>query len=105
MSDERQRFQQWEQALRDRELAVRLRELELEVDQQRLPPSPAKRATPERRPQNFLRRFYKKIENVAKFLGIVVLVIVGIQIASWLAGTIILCGIIWMAYKIFFESD
>lgn len=105
-SDKRRQLQQWEQELRDRELTVRLRELEAEINQQH-PPHHAhlKNAAPHAEPLNFIKRFYRKLEKVAKFLGIVVLVVIGIQIASWLAGTFILIGIVWLAYKIFFEND
>ncbi len=105
-SDKRQQLQQWEQELRDRELAVRLRELEAEISQQHSSRhSHLKNAAPHAQPLNFLRRFYRKLENVAKFIGIVVLVVIGIQIASWLAGTFIVIVIVWLAYKIFFEND
>jgi fatty-acid desaturase len=106
MNSDKKQFQQWEQELRDRELAIRLRELEAEINQQRSPhQAHLRNATPQSNPLNFVKRFYRKLENVAKFIGIVVLVIIGVQIASWLAGTFIVIGIVWLAYKIFFEND
>ncbi|NJN59693.1 MAG: hypothetical protein HC879_20520 [Leptolyngbyaceae cyanobacterium SL_5_9] len=106
MNSDKKQFQQWEQELRDRELAVRLRELEAEINQQH-PPHHAhlRNAAPHAKPLNVFKRFYRKLENVAKFIGIVVLMIIGIQIASWLAGTFIVIGIVWLAYKIFFENN
>jgi fatty-acid desaturase len=105
-SDKRRQLQQWEQELRDRELAVRLRELEAEISQQQSSHrTHLKNAEPQTQPLSLLKRFYRKLENVAKFIGIVVLVVIGIQVASWLAGTFIVIGIVWLAYKIFFEND
>jgi hypothetical protein len=106
MNSDKKQFQQWEQELRDRELAVRLRELEAEVNQQH-PPHHAhlRNAAPRAEPLNVLKRFYRRLENIAKFIGIVVLMIISIQIASWLAGTFMVIGIVWLAYKIFFEND
>ena len=106
-SNERERqLQQREQELRDRELSLRLQELEAEISQKQIVHQPGVyKTTPHQKPQGSLKRFYRKLANIAKFVAIVVIAVAAVRIASWLAGVIIVGGIAWLAYKIFFESD
>jgi ferric-dicitrate binding protein FerR (iron transport regulator) len=92
--------------LQEQEHALRLRELEVEINQQtlttQLPISPT---TKHQEPETIIRRRYRQARTVAKFLGIVVAVVVAVRIATWLATAILVGGIAWFAYTIFFESN
>lgn len=92
-----------EKELREREHALRLRELEAEINQTHQPPlyetakhQPSKKS---------LQQWSKQLVNVAQFMGIAVAVIITIRIATWLTGVVIVGGVAWVAYKLFFESD
>lgn len=89
-----------EQELKEREHALRLRELEAEINQ-----PPLYETVKHQRSPNFLQNWSGQLVNVAKFLAIMVAVIVTIRIATWLTGVVIVGGIAWVAYKLFFASD
>jgi Flp pilus assembly protein TadB len=95
-----------EKELQAREHALRLRELEAEIDQQ---PStnqlPISLTIQHQEPERAIRHRSRQALNVAKFLGIVVAVVVAVRIATWLATAVLVGGIVWVAYKIFFESN
>ena len=95
-------LQRREQELRDREHALRLREIEAELSQPSLGVSPTVKHT---EPESAMRRRLKKLQNVATFFGIVVVVAVAVKIANQLAMAVIVGGIAWVAYKMFFEGD
>jgi sugar phosphate isomerase/epimerase len=95
-----------EQALQARERALRLRELEAEIYAQNTPPEPP--IVPTRRhqePERAMQRQFRKVLEVAKFLGIVVAVVIAIRIATWLATAVMIGAVAWIAYKLFFEGD
>ncbi len=109
-------LQRRERELQDREAAIRLRELEAEINQ--LPPasgssgssgspgssrssgSTTALAPSPRTPTPLVR----KIINAAKFLGVVVVAVVAVRIVSWAASLVIIGGIAWLAYQIFFAD-
>ncbi|UBF28424.1 hypothetical protein K9N68_11440 [Kovacikia minuta CCNUW1] len=94
-----------ENELQAREHALRLRELEAEIYQQASSQEPPIAPTTKHQAsENTLKQRYRQALNVAKFLGIVVAVVVAVKIATWLATAIVVGGIAWVAYKIFFES-
>ena len=95
-----------EQELRKREQEIRLRELEAEID----------RSVPEYRTTKYeeqdsqvkegkLQQWRRKIIAVAQFTGIVIATVVAVRIASWLATAVIVGGISWIAYKMFFANN
>lgn len=90
-----------EQELRDRETALRLRELEMEISQ---PPIPVYPTTKHEAPPSKLKQRLRQATNVAKFLGIVVAVIVAVKVAMWAATALMVGAIAWIAYKIFFDD-
>ena len=92
-------LQRREQELKDRELAIRLRELEADVNE---PPS---KTVKHSETKGSISPWYRKLFKVGKFLALVVVTVVAIKIAAGLAGVLILFGIIWAAYKVFFEGD
>ena len=95
-----------EQELRKREQEIRLRELEAEIDR----PVPEYRTIKYEEPdskvkEGKLQQWRRKITAVAQFTGIVIAVVVAVRIASWLATAVIVGGIAWIAYKMFFAKD
>lgn len=89
-----------ERELQAREQAIRLQELEAEINQPWL-----SETVKHQQPKDSLKQWYGKLVNTAKFLGIVIAVVVAIRLAFWLATVIMIGGIAWMAYKIFWEGD
>ncbi|MEM6448177.1 MAG: hypothetical protein AAF704_16675 [Cyanobacteria bacterium P01_D01_bin.123] len=103
--DKPQHLQQELRELEDRERSLRLRELELEIEQ------PATDVQVEVMPKESglvgsrLRRWRRKIVMAAKFFGLVIAIIVAVRVAAWLAGAVMVVGIAWLAYQLFFDSD
>ncbi|MEW5858084.1 MAG: hypothetical protein AB1861_11980 [Cyanobacteriota bacterium] len=93
-------LQRREQELQERERANRLREIEAEINQ-----PPLHQTTKHQDPQSSPQRWYKKLANVAKFLAIVVTVVVSIKLAATLSSVIIVGAVGWVAYKLFFEGE
>lgn len=91
-----------EQELQAREQAIRLKELEHELYQKE---APFYQTVPDRPPENKLKRWMKQGVKIGKFLGVVVIGIAAIQLGAWIAGCILVGGIAWFSYKIFFEAD
>ncbi|MEM1254953.1 MAG: hypothetical protein AAGI69_21165 [Cyanobacteria bacterium P01_H01_bin.21] len=91
-----QELKEWEAALKDREIKVRMRELESEIDA----------AAPAKPKVN-----HKEAAGVAglpkfvQFALIVVGVIIVARLLSWLAGVLLLAAAGWVLYKLFFERD
>jgi tetrahydromethanopterin S-methyltransferase subunit F len=77
---------------------LRLQQLEAEIHQQ----SQLDRQQATTRSLN--RRLISAL-NVAKFIGIVVGVILLMRIATWLASVAIVGGVVWVIYKLFFAPD
>lgn len=98
--DQETELQRLERQLKEREHALRLREIEAEINQ---PPlyETVKHKDVERAP----KRWYGKIVPVAQFLGIVVAVVVAMRVAMALAYVVIVGAIAWVAYKLFLERD
>jgi len=95
-----------EQELQERERALRLREMEAELYQQAPPNEPPLSPTTKHQASgNQLSQKYRKLLNVAQFLGIVVAVVIAVRIASWLATAVMIGGVAWVVYKMFFEAD
>lgn len=95
-----QEIQRRQRELEAREQAIRLRELEAEINQS-IVYEPVKYQEPERR----VKLWGKKLGMAVRFLGIVIVVGVAVKVASWLATAVIVGGISWIAYKIFFEKE
>ncbi|MEM7063520.1 MAG: hypothetical protein AAF572_10200 [Cyanobacteria bacterium P01_B01_bin.77] len=103
MNPERQskeeELQHREAALKEREIKVRMRELESEIEQA----NPAQ-PTAKRKPTSS-RGWFERLPKFVQFGLLVVGVIVGIRVATWFAGVLILFGIGWVGYKLFIERD
>jgi Flp pilus assembly protein TadB len=99
-NDNKNELQRRERELQEREKALRLRELEAEINQ-----PPLYETAKHQEPQSSLKRRYGQLINVAKFLAIVVAVVVTIKVGLTLAYVLMIGAIAWVAYKIFLESD
>lgn len=98
--DRETELQRLERQLKEREHALRLREIEAEINQ---PPvyETVKHKEGERAP----KRWYGKLVPIVQFLGIVVAVVVAMRVAAALAYVFIVGAISWIAYKLFLERD
>jgi uncharacterized membrane protein YecN with MAPEG domain len=105
-NDKEEELRQREKELKDREQAIRLREMEAELYR----PSgtaepPLSTTTKHQESEGKLQRRLKYAKNVAIFVAIVVVAAAAVKIATALASTVIVLGIAWFAYKIFFAGD
>ena len=94
-----------EQELRKREQEIRLRELEAEIDRSVPEYRTIKYEEPDSQVKGKLKQWRRKIIAVAQFTGIVIAVVVAVRIATWLATAVIVGGIAFIAYKMFFAKD
>lgn len=94
-----------EKELQEREHALRLRELEAELDQQaQRGEPPISPTTKHHKTNGALQQRFQQAITVAKFLGIVVAVVVAMRIAAWLATAVMVGAIAWVGYKLLFEK-
>lgn len=98
--DRHNEIQRLERELQERERKIRLRELEAEINQPPLYPT-----TKDKPSEKSLKQRYKTLVNVGKFLALVVVVAVSFKIAAMLATVILVGGVAWVAYKLFFDGD
>ncbi|MGI0488968.1 hypothetical protein ACN4EK_26460 [Pantanalinema rosaneae CENA516] len=89
-----------EQELQERERALRLRELEAEIIQP--PISPTVKHEPSERG---VRQRFRQIQNVATFVGLVIVVAVAVKMASQIAMFLMVGVIAWVAYMLFFKGN
>lgn len=94
-----------EQKLKDREMSVRLRELETEVYSTSEPTRDVEVVTDDLPKQFSFQRSLRKIVNAGQFLAIVVAVVVAVRIAVWLATAIMIGAIAYITYALFLKDD
>lgn len=92
-----------EQKIKARELEVRLKEIEQELDN--IPVQSTTRHVETVASGRKKRRLSRRIADIGKFCLIVISVIAAVRIAAWLSTILIVLGVVWMAYKLFFDSD
>ena len=90
-----------EAELKTRELQIRMRELEAELEETPVQPT-YKHEEPQKPTKK--QTWYKRIPNIAKFLLMVLLVIVVMRIASWLFAAVLVLGLAFVGYKLFLEG-
>lgn len=100
--DKLKEIERREQELKEREQIIRLREMEEELYQ---PPLSPTHSTTQHQPAEKAPKRGKKLVKIGKFFLLVVAVIVGMKVASWLAGAIIVGSIAFVGYKLFLEGD
>lgn len=104
-NDKEAELRRREKELQEREQSIRLREMEAELYQKEQPSSSLAPTRKHEKPAGNLQQRYRQLFNVAKFLGIVVAVVIAVRIASWLAMIVMVGGVAWVAYKLFLEKD
>ena len=118
-NDKDEEIRRREQDLEERERAIRLRELEAEIHQAaaediRNPSTPAGEPPlyPTRKheePEGKLKRWRRKLANIAKFsaviLGTIVVISAGALIAKWIVTGLMVLAVGWFAYKFFLEEE
>lgn len=101
--DRERELERKERELHEREQAIRLKELEDELNKSSDPPY--YETEKHEKPEGKLKRWSKKLTNIAQFCGITIAVIVSIKIAAWLTTVILVGGVAWVGYKLFVEGD
>ncbi|WP_299409975.1 hypothetical protein [Acaryochloris sp. IP29b_bin.148] len=102
-------LQRREQELKEREMSVRLRELEAEVygksEADRTTAREVEVVTDVPPTKSSFKRGLRKIVNIGKFLALMIMVVVAIQIAGRLAMIIMIGAIAYVAYELFLKDD
>lgn len=91
--------EQRERILRQREVELRLREMDSEVNT----PNAPFHQTAKHQPESSEKLWVKKVIFGAKLFAIGVAALVAVRIASVLAGVVIVALLGWMSYKLFFD--
>ncbi|MBE9005422.1 DUF3040 domain-containing protein [Fortiea sp. LEGE XX443] len=99
--DHRQKLEQRERILREREVELRLREIETDIHGSQA----TFHQTVKHQPENSQKPWVKKAILAGKLFALGVAALVAAKIASAVAGVIILAALVWMSYKLFFESQ
>jgi Flp pilus assembly protein TadB len=97
--DRHQELEQRERILREREIELRLREMDSEVQT----PNVSFHQTLKHQPEKSEKLWVKKVIFGAKLFAIGVAALVAVKVASALAGVVIVALLGWMSYKLFFE--
>lgn len=101
-NDQENEFQRLERELHERERAIRLREIQAEINEPQPPLYQTKKHQPS---ESLLKQRYRQLLNVGKFFVLVIAVAVSFKIASSLATVILVGGVSWVAYKLFFDRE
>ncbi|MBD2439328.1 hypothetical protein [Nostoc sp. FACHB-110] len=98
--ERRQELEQQERILREKEVELRLREIEADIHNS---PAPFYQ-TVKHQPENAQKSWGKKAIIVGKLFTLGVVALIAVRIASVLASLIILAALVWISYKLFLES-
>ncbi len=99
-NDKERELKRLEEDIKKREQALRLREMEAEINE-----PPLYKTVKHEQSEGKLQQWGRKLVMLGKFLAIVLVVVVTIQVGIKLAYALIIGAIAWVGYKIFFESD
>lgn len=95
-----------EAELKEREQALRLREIEVELSHTKEAQIDQTAETIRMQPRETpFGRWKRRLSAGIKVLAIGVVVVVGIKLGTWIATAIVIGGAGWLAYKAFFESS
>ncbi|MBD2343211.1 hypothetical protein [Anabaena subtropica] len=97
-SDRHQELEQKERILREKEVELRLRELEQQISPNDVNFHKTVKHQPEQKP------WMKKVIVGAKLFGLGIAALVAVRIASVLAGLIMIAALGWVTYQLFFAS-
>ncbi|MEA5515047.1 hypothetical protein [Nodularia sp. UHCC 0506] len=95
--DPHNELKQRERKLREREVELRLREMEADIN-------PPVHQTVKHQPEKFQKPWMKKAVLGGKLFLLGVAALVAVRIASAVAGIMIISALVWISYKLFFES-
>jgi Flp pilus assembly protein TadB len=98
--DKENELQRREREIQEREHAIRLRELEAEIERV----ESQKYRTSKHQTARAGSLWKQKAVTVGKFFALVVVTIISVKIASWLTGVILIGGIAYFAYMLFFND-
>jgi len=99
-------YQHRETELKEREQALRLREIEAELAQKReVEIEPATETVRMQSRETPLSRWRRKLSVAAKLFVILVIAIAGITLGKWIAMAVVIGSIGWLTYKAFFDGD
>jgi hypothetical protein len=97
----RQQLEQQERLLREKEVELRLREMDANIYNSQEPFY----QTVKHQPENSQKPWVKKAILAGKLFALGVAALVAVRIASAIAGIIIVASLVWISYKLFFESQ
>ncbi|TVP57794.1 MAG: hypothetical protein EA343_22235 [Nodularia sp. (in: Bacteria)] len=95
--DHHNELEQRERKLREREVELRLREMEADIN---LPVHKTVKHQPEKTQKSWI----KKVVLGGKLFLLGVATLVAVRIASAVAGIMIVSALVWISYKLFFDS-
>ncbi|ABA20973.1 conserved hypothetical protein [Trichormus variabilis ATCC 29413] len=98
-NDRHQELEQRERILREKEVELRLREIEQQISPNDATFHKTVKHQPEQKP------WIKKVILGAKLFALAVAALVAVRIASALAGLIIIAILGWVSYQLFFVSQ
>ena len=99
-----QDLQQREADLRDRELALKLKEMEQELSRvKQTNPRRQQPSKPATMPSR-LRRWRRNAIEGVKLFAVVVGVVAAVRVAYWLASIVLVLGVSYLIYKLFFAD-
>lgn len=99
-------YQRRETELKEREQALRLREIEAELTQTRQGElDPATETIRMQSRETSLSRWRRKLSLGAKLFVILVVAIAGINLGKWIAMAVVIGGVGWLTYKAFFAGE
>ncbi|BAZ33025.1 hypothetical protein NIES4074_55340 [Cylindrospermum sp. NIES-4074] len=94
------KFQDEHEQELQRQVEMRLREMESNIGGTNAP----FHKTVKHQPENLQQPWMKKAILAAKLFGLGVAVLVAVRVASVLAGIVMFAALAWLTYKLFFES-
>ena len=95
--DHHKEIEERERKLREREVELRLREMEADIN---LPVHKTVKHQPEKSQKPWMKKFV--LGGKLFLLGVTALV--AVRIASAVAGIVIISALVWISYKLFFDS-
>ena len=106
--DNEKDIQRRERELMERENAIRLREIEAEIDRgyrRKAAEAEIIKTYKKQGSKSKTQLWGRKLFKVAKFSGFVIAIVILVRIALWLATIAAIGALGWVGYKVFLEED
>lgn len=97
-------MRQREAELRERELALQLREMEMELKKAKGDRLSTEIANPPFKRPGRIRRWRRNAIEGLKLFAVVVAVMAAIRVAYWLASVLVVLGVGYLVYKLYFAQ-